>query len=109
MVPMSHSVTIRIDFKNNGAQERSYGPHVTDATVTITLPENAVGAVSYTEQRFAEKVIKALVTNYCDRSLEHVEGMDHYFSPHLAMLERVEFEGRRKAVWHVRTETPFTD
>lgn len=107
---MTHEVTISIAFANAGAQERSYGPHVTDATVEITIPENAVGAVFYLDQPYAEQVIKALVRNYCDGGEQHAEGgMNDYFSPHLVKLERTEFEERRHAKWHVRIETPFTD
>jgi hypothetical protein len=109
-VKMSHGVTIAIDFRNAGAQERSYGPHVTDATVTISIPEEpTVGAVYYLEQTYAEKVIRALVGNYCDGGESHDGGANDYFSPHLKTLERTEFEERRSAVWHVRIETPFTD
>ena len=71
VVKMGHAVTIAIDWTNSGAQERAYGPHVTDATVEIALPENPVGAVYYLDQPYAEKVIKALVSNYCDGGEKH--------------------------------------
>lgn len=108
-IKMSHGVTIVIDWANAGAQERSYGPHVTDATVEITLPENPVGAVFYLDQPFAESVIKALIGSYCDGGAKHDGGAGDYFSPHLKTLERMDFEDRRRTVWHVRLETPFTD
>ena len=107
---MTHGVGIQISFANNGAQERAYGPHVTDATVEITLPsDNSVGAVYYLDQPYAEKVIRALVSSWCDGGESHDHSMNDYFSPHLTALERTEFEERRRAVWHVRIETPFTD
>lgn len=106
---MQHEVTISIDYANAGAQERSYGPHVTDATVEITLPENAVGAVFYLDQPYAEQVIKALVHSYCDGGEKHDGSANDYFTAHLHTLERTEFEERRRAKWHVRIETPFTD
>jgi len=108
-VVMTHVVNISIDYANQGAQERPYGPHVTDATVEIRLPENAVGAVYYLEQPYAEQVIKALVGSYCDGGEKHDGGPDDYFSGHLHTLQRTEFTERRRALWHVRIETPFTD
>ena len=108
--PMTHEVGIKISFANNGAQERAYGPHVTDATVEIVIPgPNAVGAVFYLDKPYAEQVIKGLVGRYCDLGESHDGGMNDHFTPHLQVLERTAFEERRSAVWHVRIETPFTD
>jgi hypothetical protein len=107
---MKHGVSITIDWANSGAQERSYGPHVTDATVEIVIPgPNAVGAVYFLDKQYAEQVIKALVGRYCDLGESHDGSMNDHFSPHLVTLERTEFLERERAVWHVRIETPFTD
>lgn len=107
---VKHSVSITIDTIWGGAQQRPYGPHVYESNVTITVPEDhAVGAVYYLEQSYAERVIKALVSGYCDLGASHDGSMNDHFSPHLQVLERIEFEERRRAVWHVRIETPFTD
>lgn len=107
---MSHSVTIKIDTARNGQQERAYGPHVVDTTITITVPhENAVGSGYYLTEGYVQRVIKGLISGYCDGGEGHRNDIDHYFGPHLKELERVEFEERQRAVWHVRIETPFTD
>ena len=108
--PMTHKINISLDIANNGAQERAYGPHVTDALVTIALPgENPVGAVYYLQDAYAKKVIRSLLSNFCDLGEQHDGGPNDYFSPHLKTLELAEFEERKRAVWHVRIETPFTD
>ena len=108
---VKHSVTITIDTINGGSQLVAYGPHVTEANITVTIPEEpSVWGVYYLDQPYAERLIKALVSRYCDDEGEHaLGGMNDYFSPHLKVLERIEFEERRRAVWHVRIETPFTD
>lgn len=107
-----NAVNIRIDWKNSGAQERAYGPHVTDATVDISIPaSDGIGSKYYTGKDYAITVIKALVGSFCDTTSEaHKQGgMNDYFSPHLKELELVDKEDGRFAVWHVRIETPFTD
>lgn len=106
---MTHGFTLETKIENNGSQERAYGPHVANGTITITLPENPVGAVFYLEQPFAEKVIRNLIHNFCDLGEGHDGSANDYFRPHMKELVRVEFEERHRVVWRYLIEEPFTD
>jgi hypothetical protein len=106
------TVTITIETANGGSQERDYGPHVTDAKVTISTPVGMFPSY-FTSRGYAENVVRALVGSYCDESTDaHKQGgANDYFSPHLKAFEEVQrINGTDESVtWHVRIESPFTD
>ena len=107
------TVVITIETANGGSQERDYGPHVTDAKVTVSTDQGMFPSY-YTGRDYAERVVKALVGSYCDESTDaHKQGgANDYFSPHLKAFEetnRVFGLGLDAATWHVRIESPFTD
>lgn len=97
--------TVKVDIQRKG-QERSYGPHVVEATLTYAAGDTARD-LPYNDaevKRHAQAFVGTFREGPGDGS------MDSYYATKLARFERTD-DGSDEltAVYALRLETPYTD